>query len=235
MSGDVTTAAARLVRLRHGDATSSIGYLEDECNSSLDGDWDIAKQDVIAGSFGLVTLPAAIDALGSGSFHARVFMHPTIVTPSTREGVVAALDADDQPVWELIRDGERITFSIRTDEDSWVSVTSQTPVVVHRWYAAAFGVDTAAGIARLVVSPVRRTGRIPLKTSQIRIGGTRLWQRPHVLLGARRLIRANSLEPLAAETFNGRLKDFALSTHHRTNRNWPPPIQDRTEVRPPDR
>lgn len=212
VSGDVTTATARLVRLRHGDAISPIGYLEDECDSSLDGDWDIAKQDVFAGSFGLVTLPAAIGEVKSGSFHARVFMHPTIVTPNSREGVVAALDADEQPVWELIRDGERITFSIRTDDDTWMSVTSPTPVVAHRWYAVACGVDPAAGMARLAVSPVRHAGRTPLEQSEIRIGGTRSRQGSHVLLGARRLIRVNSLEPRAAETFNGWLEDFALSS-----------------------
>jgi N,N-dimethylformamidase len=206
VSAEVERAEAQLVRLLHGDERSSIGLVEREARSSLDGVWQLDRQLVHPGSFGLLDAAEAFSA-ETGALSGHLFVLPTLTARAAPQGLLAHVRADGAPSWELVVEtgGDLVVRAF--GDGGEVGCARIAGALRDRvWHAVGFTLDAERGRVDLWATPLAGLGAgIPLHAeAPLSTAGGAHGAGP-LLLAARRLVDRDG-EPRATDTFNGKLE-----------------------------
>lgn len=143
------TADAQLVRLIHGDEhVDGPGFVEEEVECALNGQWDVKKQFTQLGSYLVVDDPNQhlnVD----GSFTIFCYIWPTIPKKGLRQTLLGRVDA-------RTNEGYGIGINPQGHLEFWVGdgtevdyVTSELPLINKVWYFVAASFDHKNGKATL--------------------------------------------------------------------------------------
>jgi N,N-dimethylformamidase beta subunit-like protein/concanavalin A-like lectin/glucanase superfamily protein len=142
-------AQAQLVRLIHGDQhPSGPGYIEEEIESSIDGQWELRKQFTQVGAFLSVADPSRKLAL-DGSFTLHAFIWPALHGEGLRQALIGRWDIfknqgyclgiNQKGVLEFwLGDGKEIDY-----------VAAEVPLMRNIWYFVAVSYDARSGQATI--------------------------------------------------------------------------------------
>ncbi len=210
VSADVERAEAQLVRLLHGDERSSIGLVERELPSSLDGVWSLERQLVHPGSFGLVDAAGAFSA-GTRALSGHLFVLPTLIERAAPQGLLAHVRADGAPIWELVAEtgGDLVVRAFGDGgEDGCARILGALSDRV--WHSVSFTIDAERGHVELWGTALAglHAGDMLHASAAVPAAGAAAGAGA-LLLAARRLIDRPG-EPRAVDTFNGKLERPAL-------------------------
>jgi N,N-dimethylformamidase len=207
VSAEVDSAEARLVRLIHGDERSTVGLVEREVASSLDGLWPLERQVVYPGSFGLIEPSDTILTAASHRLSGHLFLMPTLIKSTIPQGVLAQVRADGRGAWEIVvEEGGDLVVRLFDDvgADNYARLTG---VLRDRiWYSVSFTIDRSRGRVHLWSTALEGLAAgVTLHAEGTIRGRNHPESDGPLLLAARRLIGGKT-EPRAADTFNGKLE-----------------------------
>jgi N,N-dimethylformamidase len=208
VSAEVDSAEARLVRLIHGDERSTVGLVEREVASSLDGLWPLERHVVYPGSFGLIESSDAIMSAAAHRLSGHLFLMPTLIKSTVPQGVLAQVRADGRAAWEIVvENGGDLVLRLFDGDGDTDSSARLTGVLRDRiWHSVSFTIDRSRGRLHLWSTALEGLAAgVTLHAEGTIHGRNHSECHGDLLLAARRLI-VGPTEPRAADTFNGKLE-----------------------------
>ncbi len=143
------TADAQLVRLIHGDQhPDGPGFVEEEIDNPLNGEWDVKKQFTQLGSYLVVDDPdQRLNA--EGSFTLLCYIWPSMPTKGVRQTLLGRWDTSTNEGFCLGIDPQgRLEFWVG-DGKEVDYVTSELPLTKKVWYFVGASFDHESGKATL--------------------------------------------------------------------------------------
>jgi N,N-dimethylformamidase len=143
------TADAKLVRLIHGDGhPSGPGYIEQEIDSAVNGEWAVKKQFTQVGSFLRVDDPKGRLVLG-GSFTLYGFIWPTLPHNGLRQALLGRWDSYRNEGYCLGINRKGLLEFWLGDGKEVDYVAAEVPLIAKMWYFVAVSFDAGSGKATI--------------------------------------------------------------------------------------
>ena len=145
---------AELRRIIQGDINpEGPGYRDEAIEFDLGGPFDGRRQEIHAGSCGIVARPEPL--AGLESFTLAVAVAPTL--PEQRGGILAHRDSESGAGLCLTLEGDRgATLTVGTAGSGEAAVSTGRPMYRDHWYVVVASCDAEAGSLRIAQLPLRR-------------------------------------------------------------------------------
>lgn len=204
---------ARLVRIIHGDTSpDGPGYKEHPTASSFEGSFKARKQDIHAGSYGIIAANRRFDGLQSFTLQAMVW--PTTVENgcqtilslhNERSGAVLGIDS-----------GGAVCVDIADGKGNSDTLSTERPMLSREWYFVAVSYDSDSGAVHLYQEPLVPYAKVDTKANATKTSAVRPDFQGAVLMMAASPAGAGNGRVIGKDHMNGkidrpRLAERALS------------------------